>query len=268
MKKLLSAVFSLIMLLTPVTTWSSQEVDREKMSKEHQKVYDASLALYGTLGDISHFLCTSTVVARRASTDKSKKYEYLLLTAGHCIVGEDLPDNLSFSVADKIVPEDDTKDRQPVDVVVARNDLKYDFAILYLATDKEYPVIPIANRIPDVEDRVYAVNYSLGIGKQVALGVVATKVLDDPSNVRECDICKGRYMVHLFAAGGASGSAIVDEKTNEIVGVGEFGFPGTTTGLGCETTPALLEFLKNPLAAAYNLPKAPSLQNNQAQNGK
>jgi hypothetical protein len=261
MKKILSAVASLILLLMPIVTMSGQEADREKMSKDHQRVYDASLALYGEEGQVAHFLCTSTVVAERPG-------EYLLLTAGHCIVGDGLPADLKFFVSEQIVDEPaiGNANLQPVEVVRAQNDDKYDFAILYLKSDKHYPVIPLRdpNKVPKIEDKVYTVNFSMGVAKQVALGQVATDVITNKGSDGECSICPGRYMVHLFAAPGASGAAIVDEKSNEIIGIGEFGFPGQTMGLGCETMAAFLEWVNSPIPV--KAPKAWSLKSSEVWN--
>lgn len=248
MKLILSAALSLMLILAPLAG-AGQLEDQTKMSSAHKRSVEASLALYATLPgtngdkDITHFLCTATVIAKDGNA-------YALLTAGHCIVGEDLPDGLKFFVAEDIA---DNPVLQPVKVIRAENDSTYDFALLELDSDKSYPVVKVANRVPQIEDKVYDVNFSMGIGKQVALGTVATDVLLTQGSEKDCDICKGRYMVHIFAAGGASGSAIIDEKTNEIVGVGEFGFPGNTMGLGCETTVNLHTWLQTPVGAS---PKA------------
>ena len=272
MRKWLSAVLSLVMLAMPMASLAGQEADRTKMSKSHQKVYDATLALYGTYNGVTHFLCTTTVVAQRASQphsdEMSKKYEYLLLTAGHCIKGDGLPEGLVFSVSDTVVPEDDAKDRQPVTVVKATNNTQFDFAILHLESDQLYPWIPInMHHIPKIEDKVYVVNYSLGFAKQIAKGYVATDVMTSGgARPQECDICGGRYMVHLFAGPGASGSAIIDDKTDEIIGVGEFGFPDQTLGLGVETTEAFRVWLTTPEDQSLKAsPKAQSPRNGQAQ---
>lgn len=249
-RKLLSAVASLALFLAPMATLGAQESDYTKMSKQHQRVYDASLALYGTLGPVTHFLCTSTVVAERESARRSDgpnaKHEYLLLTAGHCVTGGDLPEGLTFSVADHIVPEADAADRTPVEVRKAEYDAKYDFAILYMASEKEYPVIETEVRQPDLEEKVYTVNYSMGIGKQVSLGEVASGPLP---NSPDCNDCEGKYIVHMFAGPGASGAAVVSETSGKIVGVGEFGFEGEAIGLGCESTLSLQRWLMTPTPA-------------------
>jgi len=240
-RKFLAAIAALCLSLTPTTTFAAQETDRLKMSVAHQRVYDASFALYGELGQVGHFLCTATAVAKRPG-------EYLLLTAGHCVIGDDLPSDLKFYVSEQIVdqPVVGNPALMPVEVLKAENDDKYDFALLDFASNKDYPVIPLSSKVPEVEDKVYTVNYSLGVAKQIALGEVATGIIGNEGSEGDCSICKGRYLVHLFAGPGASGSAIIDEKTNTVVGVGEFGFPGQTLGLGCETITSFREWLNAP----------------------
>jgi hypothetical protein len=256
-RRLLASIAALCLSLTPTISMASQETDRLKMSDAHQRVYDASLALYGELGEVGHFLCTSTVFARKTSLAGGN--EYLLLTAGHCVVGADLPTDLKFYVSEQIVdqPIIGNAKLQSVDVVSAENDDKYDFAILHLVSNKDYPVIPLAERniVPQIEDKVYTINFSLGLAKQVALGVVATNVITNGGSENECAPCKGRYLVHLFAGPGASGSAVVDEKTNTIVGVGELGFPGQTLGLGVETMASFWEWAEHPITDTSS-PKA------------
>jgi Trypsin-like peptidase domain len=245
MRKVLGLVLSFLLASMPV--FAAQEVDRTKMSKSHQRAYDAALALYGTYQGTTHFLCSTTVVASRETARQEAntgKYEYLLLTAGHCITGDGLPQGLQFGVREDIAPESPKPELIPAMVVKAENTVKYDFAVLDIVTDKVFPVIDIDfNYVPAPEDKVYDVNFSIGIAKQVALGTVATKVMGDGSAPERCDICKGRYMVHIFAGPGASGSSVISEKTGKIIGVGEFGFPGDTLGLGVETTFAFNQWL-------------------------
>src|SRR5258708_36009839 len=115
MKTILAVLLSLLLFNPPV--FAAQEADRTKMSKSHQRVYDASLALYGELGEVGHFLCTTTVIDKAAG-------QYLLLTAGHCITGEGLPDGIKFYVSEQIVdqPIIGNKNLQPVEVLRAEND--------------------------------------------------------------------------------------------------------------------------------------------------
>jgi len=243
--KIAATLLSAVMFFAPVLSYGAQEVDKTKMSKAHRKAYDAALALYIDEGDGPRFTCSTTVVGKNGGA-------YALLTAGHCIAGDGQADGAKFYVTEEIV---DKPVLQPVTVVRNENDDKYDFAILELDTAKDYPVMSIENRIPDVEDKVYTVNYSLGLAKQVALGEVASApITKGAADGRACDnSCVGRYLVHLFNGPGSSGASVIDEKTNTIVGVVELGWNGATVGTGVETTASLVEWLALPASA---IPKA------------
>jgi len=244
MKKLYAVILSLFLSCSPI--FAKQDIDKTKMSQAHQKAYDAALALYGTSGDITHFLCSTTVVAKRVTMNRGSENEYLLLTAGHCITGDGLPDDLVFGVLDKIEEESPKPSLQPVHVVRVENSDKYDFAVLMLETNKEYPVIPIdLENIPKIEDKVYNINYSEGLVKQVSLGSVSSEVMTNKTASGQCNPCIGRYMVQLFDGPGSSGSAIIDEKSNKVVGIVELGFRGTL-GTAAETMVSFKEWLNTP----------------------
>jgi len=253
MKTLLAFLLSILFIATPISS-IAQEVDRTKMSKSHQRAFDASLAVFIDEGDGPRFTCSSTVVAHAASQTSTFRNSYLLLTAGHCVLGDGRSADSKYFIAEDL---DKKVKFQSVKVVKAENDDAYDFALLELQSDKEYPSIKISgkNGSPDLEDKVYGVNFSLGLAKQVALGVVASKEMTGDA---ECSPCKGRYLVHLFEAAGASGSSIIDEKSGEIVGVTELGFPGANVGLAAETMDAFREFLSKPVETIS--PKAQSLR--------
>ncbi len=253
MKTFLALLLSILFIATPISSLA-QEVDRTKMSKSHQRAFDASLAVFIDEGDGPRFTCSSTVVAHAASQTSQYRNSYLLLTAGHCVLGEGRNANSKYFVTEDLVK---SAKLQPVKVVKAENDDSYDFALLELQSDKEYPSITISNRngALELEDKVYGVNFSLGLAKQVALGVVASKEMTGDA---ECSPCKGRYLVHLFEAPGASGSSIIDEKSGEIVGVIELGFSGANVGLAAETMDAFREFLSKPVETIS--PKEQSLR--------
>ena len=259
MRKALGMVLSLLLACMPV--FAAQEADRTRMSKDHQRAYDAALALYGTYNGITHFLCSTTVVAEKeVASQTGKQHEYLLLTAGHCIVGEGLPVGLEFGVRPDIKPESPKPELEPVQVLRAENDAKFDFALLSLTSSNIYPYIPIDfNYVPQLEDEVYDVNFTEGIVKQVSLGKVSSKIIDQPSSPQGCDICSGRFMVQIFAGPGASGSAVINAKTHRVIGVGEFGFNGITIGLGVEPTSLLKTWILTPVKEPVS-PKEQHLQ--------
>ncbi len=228
MRKALGMVLSLLLACMPV--FAAQEADRTRMSKDHQRAYDAALALYGTYNGITHFLCSTTVVAEKeVASQTGKQHEYLLLTAGHCIVGEGLPVGLEFGVRPDIKPESPKPELEPVQVLRAENDAKFDFALLSLVSSNVYPYIPIDfNYVPQLEDEVYDVNFT-------------------------------RFMVQIFAGPGASGSAVINAKTHRVIGVGEFGFNGITIGLGVEPTSLLKTWILTPVKETTS-PKEQRLQ--------
>lgn len=193
------------------------------------QVYHASLALYGTLPQGSevdghfvlqartNFLCTVTAI-------KKVKGGYILLGAGHCTAkgNSELPSALEYSVAENIGEK-----LMSVQLLKAKLDepKNIDFAVYYLKTDKELPVIEIGD-----ESEVYVgsktidVNFSLGetLTKELSEGYVS-------SVVAEKGKLKGFYLVTQFDSHGASGSAVVSEETHKIIGLVVAGVDGTTT---------------------------------------
>jgi Trypsin-like peptidase domain len=262
MKNILSLVLTLLLSCMPAL--AAQEVDKDKMSKDHQKAYDAALALYGTSGNVTHFLCSTTVVAERPSDEVKGQHEYLLLTAGHCVTGGGLPEDLTFGVNEQIVEENSHPVLQSVEVVRAQNDDKYDFAVLFLRSSKVYPKIELdVTYEPSIEDKVYNVNFSLGLIKQVSVGEVASKVFENKTAAGDCTPCVGRFMVHLFDGPGSSGSAIINEKTHKIIGIVELGFPSQTVGVAAETMSSFLKWIESPITTA-----SPKDQRLQSKRGK
>jgi len=259
MKKLLLAVINAMLFLSlPLVTTGAQETDVAKMSKDHKQAYDASLALYGNLGDESHFLCSATVVARRAALqggDEPKgRNDYLLLTAGHCIGGAnpELPEDLNYFVRRDIIAEEGSEKAAgsiPAFVYRAEFSEKYDFAVLYINTNEEFLVIDIdsSGKLPEIEQEIYSVNFTEGLVKQVAVGKVASGSI--PGVHPEL---QDRFMVHIFGGHGASGAAVISEKTHRIVGIVEFEVQGEAAGIGCESMLKLKEWLATPITSTVS----------------
>ncbi len=228
---------------------AGQEVDLAKMSKAHQEVYSATLALYWseTAEATPRFTCSTTVIEKDSQHTTAKGDHYTLLTAGHCVLEEDgtVREGAKFFVAEEIAEKPELF---PVSIVKAENNDKLDFALLDLETWKQYPVIHIDynQKSPDIETKVYTVNYSLGLVKQVALGEVASDVMGKGAANGRCAPCEGRYMVHLFNGPGSSGASIIDAKSNKIVGIVELGWNGASVGTAAETMKAFQEFRSKP----------------------
>src|SRR5205807_2284135 len=102
---------------------------------------------------------------------------YELLSAGHCTPAnvQELPPDMSFKVADDLHGP-----LMPVTLVAARMDEPVDWAIYYLKTDKKYPVVPLGDeRLVRINEKTIDVNYSLGLAKEVSMGVVSSKTQTD-----------------------------------------------------------------------------------------
>ena len=211
-KAILAVLLALVLSLSPTIS------TKAALSYQHQVLSDATFALYGQLGDVRHFLCTAETY------DWTKEDGYKLITAGHCVTGEDLPDGLQFFVAETADPKPFL---MPVTVLKAQLSDKYDFAILQLKTDRTYPVLSLAPKgssLSELETPVANVNFSEGITKEVVTGRVASGIIPNNGAEGDCSLCQGRFLVNIDNGPGASGSAIVDENTHQVIGLTEGGF--------------------------------------------
>ncbi len=163
------------------------------------------------------FTCTATVVAANGQGG------YIGLTAGHCFNWTAI-DKGEYYIADTLV-------EKPVlhkmHIQKFENDNRYDYAVFDFSSLEDYAVISIANDVnPKAGDEVTNVNYALGLAKQVTNGNVISGIVDFPAIPSLGDI-KGRFLVNIGVGPGASGSAVVDKKTGQIIGLVEAVFPGT-----------------------------------------
>jgi Trypsin-like peptidase domain len=163
----------------------------------------------------SQFVCTGTVI------DSDGEGSYGGLTAGHCFNPAALD---QYYIADGI---SDKPVLRHIRLIKFENDDRYDFAVFEFKSRKFYPIIDldITSDVPLLGTKVLNVNFALGLTKQVIPGQVVSNIITEPIP-RMKDI-KGRYLVNVGIGPGASGSAVVDEKTGKIVGLVEMIFPGT-----------------------------------------
>lgn len=141
---------------------------------------------------------------------------YLLLTEGHCVDPSDSPDDAKYFVAD--LGASSEHEGQPVEVVKWQNDSRMDAAELHLKTTDKYEVLDLSYQYPQVEDKVFYVGYPEMVNKTLLVGQVSSGVnqIDD----KECEgICKGRISVQIGGGPGASGSAVIDERTGKVIGL-------------------------------------------------
>jgi hypothetical protein len=189
------------------------------------KLWAGTLALYGTKNNITHFLCTSEPIG------KIDTGGYILLSAGHCV--QLVPEDVQFSVAEEIGGA-----RTPVTVIKAHYDADLDFSIFALKTTKKYPLFVLGTEDGvRVGDRVVAPNFALGIGKQLSRGLISSQV-----------VSTGEFLVQADGGPGASGSAVLSEKTHKVIGLLVSGFSGDAgfVGFGVEPISKFAQFLASP----------------------
>jgi Trypsin-like peptidase domain len=163
------------------------------------------------------FVCTATVIGRLDSGRNTA------LTAGHC---------LEWSEEDKYYVADNTVGKpvfHKAEILKFENDERYDYGLISFTSARDY--VPIAIEGPEAESplvgtQVINVNFSYGIVKEFTEGKVVSELIQSDAGGR-CATCKGRYMVSIGLGPGASGSAVVDVETQEIVGIVEAIFPET-----------------------------------------
>jgi len=183
-------------------------------SKLHKKAEAAALVLYGESA-------SSQVSAKALCTVEA--YEkvsdgYSLLTEGHCVDPDEsgAPDDVKYFVAPLGATSE--KDGDAVEVVKWQNDGDMDAAELHVKTSKHYEVLQLAYQNPQVEEKVFYVGYPKMFNRVILEGQIASEV--GTVDVPECEgVCKGRIVVQIGGGPGASGSAIISEKSGQIVGL-------------------------------------------------
>ena len=198
------------------------------------KLYASTLALYGTKGGVTKFLCTAEPFERISGG-------YHLMSAGHCV--QMVPADVQFSVADDIGGK-----LTPVTMLKAYLGDGIDFSEFELKTSEQYSLFVLGNEHDShVGDRTINVNFSVGIAKQVSYGHIASASIPASDKCTGGTInCTGNFMVQEFGAGGASGSAVVSEKTHQVIGLVTWGVSGETVGAGVEPISAFAAFLAGP----------------------
>lgn len=194
------------------------------------KEWGSVLALYGTRGDTTKFVCTAEPIEKIPGG-------YRLLTAGHCV--QLSPVDLKFSVAEEIGGV-----RTPVDFVKVVMDSTMDFALFDLRTTKNYHVftLGIHDKI-HIGDRTINPNFAYGLGRQLSYGVVASAPMVASPRCTVEDGCVGEYLVQQFGGPGASGSPVLSAKTHHIIGLMILE-PDGNIGFGVEPISQFEKFLK------------------------
>ena len=196
------------------------------------KLWSSTLALYGTKGKTTHFLCTAEPIAKIDGG-------YRLLSAGHCV--QTVPADVQFSIADEIGGK-----LIPVTMVKAYLGEGIDFSLFDLKTTKKYSLFELGDeRTSAVGDPTIDPNFALGLGKQISLGRITSRAL---SVSEDCpaDGCVGGFLVQEYAGPGASGSAVVSLKTHKVIGLLVFEFGDGDVGFAVEPISFFAKFLAGP----------------------
>lgn len=158
----------------------------------------ATQALYVDEGNGPRFICTITMIQKTPTG-------YLGLTAKHCTGSA--PGSLYFAQFDA---NSDTPFHKAVHVASGRHDV----ALFEVSTDIDVPVIPVGiDDFNQIGDEVYNVGMPANIGHLFFKGSIVQ--LRGEHKAENDD-----YMLfELPAAGGSSGSAIVDPQQGAIIAV-------------------------------------------------
>ena len=220
-KRLLAVLASLVLATTLCAAHpTSKSVQPAKGF--HGKLYNSVFALYGSsdASDIyNRFVCTVTAYQKVEGG-------YLLIGAGHCTSAnvDELPSDMTYSVSTDLGAT-----LAPVVLLKSVMDEPLDYAVYFLPTKDKYPVIPLGDESEDrIGNKTIDVNFSLGVAKMFSPGVIVS------STVKANTEAKGFFLIDEFDSHGASGSAVVSEKTHKIIGLIIAGWDG-------ETMPSVVE---------------------------
>jgi len=237
-KAFILVLLTLLLSVPSVKAQTGPEDFRETLSKATVAVYvGKQVCEYKTVEtffmDIpewrcqfeSHFTCTATVV--RTDGDGG----YIGLTAGHCFSYDKMEEGYKYYISDGVNLHPTLRE---IRINKFESNDQYDYGIFQFKSGKEYPVIQVAgvgrsvmtDVIPALGVKVLNVNFSYGIVKQVVEGTVVSHQISETESSEDGRL-RRRYLVQIPIGPGASGSAVVDESTHEIVGLAEAIFPGT-----------------------------------------
>jgi len=163
------------------------------------------------------FTCTATVIAQESDDT------YIGLSAGHCI---DWAKENDYFVGSSVAADGVLHN---IHIVKSENDARYDFVLFEFHSLRSLPTIQVAKEggTPALGTKVININFAMGIGKQFTHGEVYSETLEE-----ERLGMKERFLITNGTGPGASGSAIVDEQTHEIIGLCEFGMNRGQLGTG------------------------------------
>jgi len=227
MKSLLMALVTTIMLPGMVVA-----ADTDALIDRSSK---AVLLLYSQNAEGGMTMhCTATTFDKSTSSAG-----YLLVSAAHCLgnddttkeraaTGKNVPFFVTFDETAQI------KKFYPVTVQwVGYQHRGEDFAVLEVHTDETWVMVPLGDE-KTLKDGAPIINIAspLGLGKQVFRGSITNLFIDRP--IVQGDInWRGAMFLDIPAGGGSSGSALISEKQEAIVGflVGTVGGDNNVVGI-------------------------------------
>ena len=207
----------------------------------YRKAYDATFLLYGNSKSDqveNHAMCSATAF-------RKVQGGYLLLSAGHCTkegTPDEFPTDLTYTVSSDVGTP-----TYPVKLLkfAFKPEINLDFSIFFFPTTLKFPTIELGDEQGEIIGAAtYNFNFSKGVVKMLAKGVVVSSLVpqDEPKNL---------FLVDQFAASGASGSAIISEKTHKIIGIVSYGWETRTMPEGIVPISAI----KYELLKTNDLPK-------------
>ena len=233
--RVLGAVFALVLVA------SSLSAAIKPPKGYYRKAYDATFLLYGSSksDQVENKATCSATAFRKVQGG------YLLLSAGHCTkegTPDEFPADLTYSVSSDVGTP-----IYPVRLITFAFDQtkNLDFSVFFFPTTLKFPVIELGDeRTERIGAATYNFNFSKGVVKMFAKGVVVSSLVpqDEPKNL---------FLVGQFAASGASGSAVISEKTHKIIGIVSYGWETRTMPEGIVPISAV----KYELLKVNDLPK-------------
>jgi len=230
MKRALVALLLASMAAVPARAQKPQPDFRDTLSKATLAVYAGKQtckyvtveSFFGefpewTCGFESHFVCTSTVISEDDGT-------YFGLTAGHCFDYDRMDQGYKYYISDGVNEHPVLRE---IHILKFESNDQYDYGVFTFDSTRIYPTIKASHgSIPTLGTKLLNVNFSLGVVKEVVEGPVVSNQISEVESIRAPHL-RRRYMVQLPIGPGASGSAVVDEDSHEIVGLVEASFPST-----------------------------------------
>jgi len=233
MKRVSSVILALLLAFL---SFGAQAITLQPPKGFEGKVWNSTLALYGTFNNTTHFLCTTEIIGK--TEIKPGRYDYRLLSAGHCV--QLPPAGLQFSVSYDIGGL-----RANVTLVKVYMKADIDMAIFDWVTTEKYDVMEIGDDTNlQIGDEIINTNFAAGLGKQLSHGVISSGRLPLSDNCDED--CANDFLVQAFGAGGASGSAIISVKTHKIIGIAIWQVQGANIGIGVEPISNFAVFMAGP----------------------